>query len=92
MNSAAAIHRSNYLRQYPVHAIKIDRKFMQEVPESLQAATLADNIIHMAHALDKQVIAEGVETTGSAGFPARARLRYCAGIRAGASVDGARSQ
>jgi EAL domain-containing protein (putative c-di-GMP-specific phosphodiesterase class I) len=52
----------NYLRQYPVHAIKIDRKFMQEVPESLQAATLAATIIHMAHALDKQVIAEGVET------------------------------
>jgi diguanylate cyclase (GGDEF)-like protein len=52
----------NYLRQYPVQAIKIDRKFMQEVPESLQAATLAATIIHMAHALDKQVIAEGVET------------------------------
>jgi diguanylate cyclase (GGDEF)-like protein len=52
----------NYLRQYPVHAIKINRKFMREVPESLQAATLAATIIHMAHALDKQVIAEGVET------------------------------
>ncbi|HEY2418806.1 MAG TPA: EAL domain-containing protein [Steroidobacteraceae bacterium] len=52
----------NYLRQYPVHAIKIDRKFMQEVPDSLQATTLAATIIHMAHALEKQVIAEGVET------------------------------
>ena len=35
---------------------------MQEVPESLQAATLTATMIHMAHALDKQVIAEGVET------------------------------
>ncbi|HEY6452970.1 MAG TPA: EAL domain-containing protein [Steroidobacteraceae bacterium] len=52
----------NYLRQYPVHAIKIDRQFIHDVPESLQAATLASTIIHMAHALDKQVIAEGVET------------------------------
>jgi EAL domain-containing protein (putative c-di-GMP-specific phosphodiesterase class I) len=52
----------SYLRQYPVHAIKIDRKFMQEVPESQQASTLVATIIHMAHALDKQVIAEGVET------------------------------
>jgi EAL domain-containing protein (putative c-di-GMP-specific phosphodiesterase class I) len=52
----------NYLRQHPVHAIKIDRTFMQYVPESQQAATLASTIIHMAHALDKQVIAEGVET------------------------------
>ncbi|MFI4895926.1 MAG: putative bifunctional diguanylate cyclase/phosphodiesterase [Steroidobacterales bacterium] len=58
----------NYLRQYPVHAIKIDRQFMQEVPESLQAATLAATIIHMAHALDKQVIAEGVETLDQLDF------------------------
>jgi diguanylate cyclase (GGDEF)-like protein len=58
----------NYLRQYPVHAIKIDRSFMQEVPESLQAATLAATIIHMAHALDKQVIAEGVETLDQLDF------------------------
>ena len=52
----------NYLRQYPVHAIKIDRSVMREVPEDAQAATLVSTIIHMAHALDKQVIAEGVET------------------------------
>jgi diguanylate cyclase (GGDEF)-like protein len=58
-SSESSLH---YLRQYPVNAIKIDRKFMQEVPESLQAATLTATMIHMAHALDKQVIAEGVET------------------------------
>jgi diguanylate cyclase (GGDEF)-like protein len=52
----------NYLRQQPVQAIKIDRAFMQDVPDSVQAATLAATIIHMAHALEKQVIAEGVET------------------------------
>lgn len=51
-----------YLRQYPVHAIKIDHKFMQEVPDSQQAAALVTHIIQTAHALDKQVIAEGVET------------------------------
>jgi EAL domain-containing protein (putative c-di-GMP-specific phosphodiesterase class I) len=41
---------------------------MQEVPESLQASTLAATIIHMAHALDKQVIAEGVETLDQLDF------------------------
>ncbi|HEV7986813.1 MAG TPA: EAL domain-containing protein [Steroidobacteraceae bacterium] len=58
----------SYLRQYPVHAIKVDRRFMQEVPESQQASTLVATIIHMAHALDKQVIAEGVETMGQLDF------------------------
>src|SRR6202012_3988463 len=52
----------SYLRQHPIHAIKIDASFMQEVPDDAQAAKLAATIIDMAHALGKQVIAEGVET------------------------------
>jgi EAL domain-containing protein (putative c-di-GMP-specific phosphodiesterase class I) len=51
-----------YLRQHPVQAIKIDRSFIEEVPHSVTAATLAETIIVMAHALGKQVVAEGVET------------------------------
>ena len=51
-----------YLRQHPVQAIKIDRSFLEEVPHSVTAATLAETIIVMAHALGKQVVAEGVET------------------------------
>jgi EAL domain-containing protein (putative c-di-GMP-specific phosphodiesterase class I) len=52
----------NYLRQHPVDAIKIDRSFMSEVPDNGQATTLLATIIDMAHALGKQVVAEGVET------------------------------
>ena len=35
---------------------------MSEVPDNYQAATLLATIIDMAHALGKQVVAEGVET------------------------------
>ncbi len=52
----------NHLRQHPIDAIKLDGSFMQEVPDDAQAALLAGTIIDMAHALGKQVIAEGVET------------------------------
>ena len=52
----------NYLRQLPVDAIKIDRSLVSEVPDNCQATTLLATIIDMAHALDKQVVAEGVET------------------------------
>ncbi len=52
----------SYLRQHPFHALKIDRSFMNEVPDSPQATTLVATIIDMAHALGKQVVAEGVET------------------------------
>jgi len=52
----------NYLRQYPVDAIKIDRSFISEVPDNYQATTLLATIIDMAHTLGRQVVAEGVET------------------------------
>jgi diguanylate cyclase (GGDEF)-like protein len=51
-----------YLRQHPVQTIKIDRSFIEEVAHNETAATLAETMITMAHALGKQVVAEGVET------------------------------
>jgi diguanylate cyclase (GGDEF)-like protein len=50
------------LRRYPVSAVKIDRSFIEELAENASAAALASTIIVMAHSLDKQVVAEGVET------------------------------
>ena len=52
----------NYLRQHPIQAVKIDRSFLEEVPINAASATLAETIITMAHALGKEVVAEGVET------------------------------
>jgi EAL domain-containing protein (putative c-di-GMP-specific phosphodiesterase class I) len=50
------------LRRYPVSAVKIDRSFVAQLAEDPSAAALAGAIIVMAHSLDKQVVAEGVET------------------------------
>jgi diguanylate cyclase (GGDEF)-like protein len=50
------------LRRYPVSAVKIDRSFVDELSVNASAAALASTIIVMAHALEKQVVAEGVET------------------------------
>lgn len=52
----------NYLRQYPLHALKIDRQFMQAIPDDPQAVTLVSSLIELARGLGKTVIAEGVET------------------------------
>ena len=52
----------NYLRQYPIDTVKIDRTFLDEVPQNPASATLVETIIVMAHALGKRVIAEGIET------------------------------
>jgi EAL domain-containing protein (putative c-di-GMP-specific phosphodiesterase class I) len=52
----------SYLRQYPIGTVKIDRTFLDEVPQNPASATLVETIIVMAHALGKRVVAEGIET------------------------------
>ena len=67
-----------YLREHPVQAIKIDRSFIDGVAVSATAATLASTMISMAHALGKQVVAEGVETAEQLDF---LRERNCDAVQ-----------
>jgi len=52
----------SYLKQFPVQSLKIDRSFVCEITEEGEPVRLASAIIAMAHELDLEVIAEGVET------------------------------
>jgi diguanylate cyclase (GGDEF)-like protein len=52
----------SYLRQYPIGTVKIDRTFLEEVPQNPASATLVETIVVMSHALGKRVVAEGIET------------------------------
>ena len=52
----------NYLRTLPIDIIKIDRSFIQEIEESTEALELVESILQIARALNKKVVAEGVET------------------------------
>jgi diguanylate cyclase (GGDEF)-like protein len=58
----------NYLRRYPVHTVKLDRSFLEEVPQNDSAGSLVESVITMAHTLGKRVTAEGVETAGQLEF------------------------
>jgi len=58
----------NYLRRYPVHTVKLDRTFLEEVPQNDSAGALVESVITMAHTLGKRVTAEGVETGGQLDF------------------------
>ena len=51
----------SYLRLLPVSRVKIDRMFMQHIPERAGDATLVRAVISLAHTLGLQVVAEGVE-------------------------------
>jgi diguanylate cyclase (GGDEF)-like protein len=58
----------NYLRRYPVNTVKLDRSFLEEVPQNDSAGALVESVITMAHTLGKRVTAEGVETAGQLEF------------------------
>ncbi|TWI52692.1 diguanylate cyclase (GGDEF)-like protein [Pseudomonas duriflava] len=57
-----------YLRQLPLDAIKVDRSFIQDIPQDVLDFDIAQAIIAMGHKLRLQVIAEGVETEQQVSF------------------------
>jgi len=52
----------SYLKQLPIHRLKIDRSFIQRLPADASDAAITRTIVDLARALKLQVIAEGVET------------------------------
>ncbi|HYQ38469.1 MAG TPA: EAL domain-containing protein, partial [Pseudomonas sp.] len=63
----------SYLKDLPIDKVKIDRSFIQELIDDPRDAAITQGIISMAHHLDLQVVAEGVETTAQADFLGRNR-------------------
>jgi polar amino acid transport system substrate-binding protein len=51
----------SYLRQLPLDVIKIDKSFISDIKSSNQEMIITSDIISIAHKLNLQVIAEGVE-------------------------------
>ncbi|QHE53707.1 EAL domain-containing protein [Pontibacillus sp. HMF3514] len=52
----------NYLKDFPIDYIKIDKSFVNEIMNDHNDAVIVKAIITLAHNLNMQVIAEGVET------------------------------
>ena len=51
-----------YLRRLPIHRLKIDRSFVEDLPADREAASICRSIIGLAHSLQLQTVGEGVET------------------------------
>ncbi|GAA5216913.1 EAL domain-containing protein [Corallincola platygyrae] len=51
-----------YLQKFPIHRLKIDRRFIQHLPDNGNDSVIVSAIIAMAHNMGMTVLAEGVET------------------------------
>ena len=61
----------SYLKRYPVDRIKIDRSFVSQLAEGHVSVAITQAIVTLAHAMDIEVTAEGVETENQAAILGR---------------------
>lgn len=51
----------NYLKRFPIDILKLDQMFVKDVPGDRSDGAIVSAVIQLAHNLDLQVVAEGVE-------------------------------
>lgn len=52
----------NYLQHFPFHILKIDKSFVDFIRQDISSKSLINHIINIAHGLEMEIVAEGVET------------------------------
>ncbi|MBS4207801.1 EAL domain-containing protein [Bacillus sp. FJAT-50079] len=70
----------NYLKRYPIDILKIDRSFIGEIKMNDKDAAITKTIIHLAHSLGLEVVAEGVEEARQVEFLTEAQCQKAQGF------------
>ena len=68
-----------YLKRFPLDVLKIDKKFIDDIPHSKDDMAIANAIIGLAHTLGFKVLAEGVETAAQLEFLKQQRCDHYQG-------------
>jgi diguanylate cyclase (GGDEF)-like protein/PAS domain S-box-containing protein len=77
----------SYLQHFPLSGLKIDRSFVGSLSGPNGSGAIVDAILRMAHALDLEVVAEGLETTEHLDVLRRLGCRFGQGYLFSRPVD-----
>jgi diguanylate cyclase (GGDEF)-like protein/PAS domain S-box-containing protein len=77
------------LQQFPITTLKIDRSFVRNVAVDRDDAAIVNAIIQMAHSLQLEVVAEGVENAAQLEFLRKHGCDYAQGHLFGGPVSAA---
>jgi diguanylate cyclase (GGDEF)-like protein len=77
----------SYLKRFPVNTLKIDRSFVKDVCINPDDSAITDAIIAMAHSLQLDVVAEGVETKEQSNFLRVKGCEYAQGYLFSRPID-----
>jgi len=71
----------SYLRMFPIKCLKIDKSFVDDIPDDPEANALVGAVIAMARSLGLIVVAEGVETDEQLWYLREQRCELIQGYR-----------
>jgi diguanylate cyclase (GGDEF)-like protein len=77
----------SYLHRFPVNTLKIDASFIRRMDDSRQDAEIVQTIVTLAHTLNMDVIAEGVETASQLAQLRTLNVEYAQGFYFSPPVD-----
>ncbi len=77
-----------YLGRLPIDKIKIDQRFVRELPDDDESAAIVSAVLALTHALGKAAVAEGIETAAQAELLRTAGCEYGQGFHFGRPMSG----
>lgn len=69
----------SYLQRFPIDTLKIDRSFVKDVMVDSESAAITHSIVHLAHSLGLETVAEGVEGADQEAYLCELNCTYVQG-------------
>jgi len=73
----------NYLKRFPIDALKIDRAFIKDLPESVKDTAICNVVMSLARHLKLSTVAEGVENERQMQYLAEQGCTFIQGFHTG---------